>query len=62
MAKNWSKSALMCYKRNGNCKGCFYEDFFEDYSCQMITTVSELVAKFGTPTEVDFKRFGEDEL
>lgn len=49
----------MCYKRLCKCKGCFYENYFEFGNCQMRKSVKELVKKFGKPTEVDLKRFGE---
>ena len=58
---NWSKSALMCYKRSCRCKGCYYEHYFTEGKCKMKQAVKDLIVKFGKPTDADFKRFGEDE-
>lgn len=55
MINNWSKSAVMCYNRNGKCKGCIYSNF-ESCKCQMKKAVKILLAKFGKP-----KRFLDEE-
>ena len=56
-SRRWTPTAIECYKRGCNCKGCFYKDFFMDKTqkCQMKTTVLELVRVFGRPEGAEVK-------
>lgn len=39
----WTLSAIMCYSRNGQCNGCYYDTFFESgHQCQMWRTVFKI--------------------
>lgn len=67
----WSESAVECYKRGCNCKGCFYEDFFskpkyseneQKQKCQMKATVLELVKVLGVPDGVKEITVIKDEI
>ena len=60
--RRWTTTALECYKRGGNCEGCFYRDFFSGSSqkCQMKASVLELVRVIGTP-DVELPQFLADE-
>lgn len=61
--KQWSASAIMCYKRGGVCAGCFYKDFFEGkpYKCKMKAAVLSLVQNTGAPPNVESVSIYEDE-
>lgn len=47
----WTRSAVECYERNRNCKGCIYDNFFSDKTqkCMMPQTVKYLLQKLGKP-------------
>lgn len=50
MTDFWTESAIDCYNRGCNCKGCLLNDVLES-GCVMKRTVSELVKKLGKPKE-----------
>ena len=67
----WTTTAIECYKRGCNCKGCFYKDFFSNskygenepkQKCQMKATVLELVRTQGIPDGVKEKTVIKDEV
>ena len=52
-AKNWTPSAIDCYKLGCSCSKCnLYKIYFEHqfFKCKMKETVIELVRKFGIPS------------
>ena len=51
--KQWTESAVFCYKRGCKCSNCYIKDIIET-RCNMKSTVIELVRTIGTPPpEVD---------
>lgn len=51
-SKNWTPTAIDCYKLGCNCKKCgLYKIYFENstFKCKMKETVIELVRKLGAP-------------
>ena len=69
--RRWTETAVECYKRGCNCRGCFYENFFSKpkygenepkQKCQMKATVLELVRTLGTPDGVNEKTVIKDEI
>lgn len=44
----WTKTAVYCYKRGGNCRGCPIKEDFEQ-ECKMKYSVISLVREIGTP-------------
>ena len=54
MSKNWTPTAIDCYKSGCRCSQCnLYKIYFADsiMKCKMKDTVIELVRKFGAPKE-----------
>lgn len=52
MSKNWTQSAIDCYRLGGVCSKCnLYKIYFKKSSCKckMKETVIELVRKLGAP-------------
>lgn len=49
-AIRWTKVSVMCYERECNCKGCYYEKFFESGRCLCKYVVLHLLKKCGEPT------------
>lgn len=48
--KNWTLSAINCYKRGGVCAGCVYENFFSNgFKCRMKEALIDLVHTHGVP-------------
>lgn len=48
----WTKSAIECYERKCNCKGCIYTEIIET-KCRMKICVMELLEKYGEPPIFD---------
>lgn len=61
-SKNWTPTAIECYKLGGRCSLCYlYELYFKDScsKCQMKHTVIELVRKIGAPNTEKGEFFDE---
>lgn len=58
----WTKTAIMCYERGCDCKGCIYEGAFDsNIKCQCKASVLESVRVFGAPYEREDSVIGGDE-
>lgn len=50
LSNNWTKSAIDCYERGYNCKGCIFENYFSDkHKCKMKKYAKLSLKKFGYP-------------
>ena len=58
----WTKTAIMCYERGCDCKGCIYEGAFDsETKCQCKASVLESVRVFGRPFDRKNSVIGGDE-
>lgn len=48
----WTQSAIDCYQRACQCKGCMYANIMNS-NCMMYATVEKLKAEFGPPLVID---------
>lgn len=56
--QRWTKTAIECYKRGCNCKGCYIPRlYFQQYqqACHAKIAVLATVRKFGIPKELERK-------
>lgn len=63
--RNWSRSALDCYKRGCKCSGCFYyETYFKTngLKCNMKASVLELIRRYGRPSKEEIEKAETAEL
>lgn len=59
----WTFTAIQCYKRGCNCKGCYISETYSSLSshCSMKYCVRKLIRKYGLPDNVQLNETIQEE-
>jgi len=53
--KRWTRTAIFCYERGGNCRGCPIKNIMET-ECKMKYSVIQLVRNIGKPKGNEYEQ------